>query len=538
MGDFSALLVALLLFLLFIGACLFLSMWASPDLRVGDEFFRVGGDNRLSTRMTGFAYSGDIANAAAVMYLVGVVAVAGGDGLFVALAAALSPLLMRQWLAKRLAGVGGRSFGETVARHLPPGPGRRAAGFALLAATVPLLTAQFQPLGDTAQMVGINDLGTRQLLIVLMGALIVSCAAIGATRGATVLQMAKIAGLMLIAPLLGLLVLIRFSGDFGAIFDAADRQRSGSGGSGSYLELGQLFGNGPVGFIDLAAFCLCVLTGAAFMPYLIARFTDAPKPADARRVAGVGFVVIAPLCALAALIGFGAAALVPQEKLVAHGQFGGNIIARLAIALDGGEDGLGKWLLFVLCATFLMVLAAAAVLLLSAAASVVRDLSAGGAVAKPEGLKADGTTSVSAGRARLTMVAIGGVSILLAALTPDVTPQFWLIVSYTMTTSSVLPLVIHGLRSDGPMTAAAMKRCVYGSTAAILLVTFFSPSVSGTPYALFPDLDWNYWPFHSSVLIGAPVGFLLARPRRGDRPTRGAAAPRAEAETPFPTRAG
>ncbi|MCX4828699.1 hypothetical protein OG746_08165 [Streptomyces sp. NBC_01016] len=536
MGDFTGgLVIALLLFLLFIGACLFLSMWASPDLRVGDEFFRVGENKRLGTRLTGFAYSGDIANAAAVMYLVGVVAVAGGDGLFVALAAALSPLLMRQWLAKRLAGVGGRSFGETVARHLPPGPGRRAAGFAMLAATVPLLTAQFQPLGDTAQMVGITDLRTRQLLIVLMGALIVSCAAIGATRGATVLQMAKMAGLVIIAPLLGLLVLIRFGGSFGAIFDAADRQRSGSAG---YLELGQLFGDGPVGFVDLAAFCLCVLTGAAFMPYLIARFTDAPKPADARRIAGVGFAVIGPMCAAAALIGFGAAALVPQEKLVAQGQFGGNIIARLAIALDGGEDGLGKWLLFVLCATFLMVLAAAAVLLLSAAASVVRDLSAGGAVAKPEGLKADGTTSVSAGRARLTMVTIGGVSILLAALTPDVSPQFWLILSYTVTTSTVLPLVIHGLRSDRPMSAAAMKRCVYGSTAAILVITFFSPSVSGTPYALFPDLDWNFWPFHSSVLVGAPVGFLLARPRRGDRPARGAAAAQERAEAPYATRAG
>ncbi|MFZ3596286.1 hypothetical protein [Streptomyces sp. BH104] len=513
--------VSLLLFLLFIGACLFLSMWASPDLRVGDEFFRVGERNRLGARLIGLAYAGDIANAAAVMFLVGVVAVAGGDGVAVATCAALSPLLMRQWLAKRLAGIGGRSFGETVTRHLPPGPGRRAAGVALLTATVPLITAQLQPIGDTARMVGIDDLATRQILIVLMGALIVACAAIGATRGATVLQLVKIGGLMLIAPILGLLVVIKFGGDFGAIVHAADRHRTGSAG---FLEMGQLFGNGPIGFIDLAAFCSCVLTGAAFMPYLIARFTDAPHPRAARRVAGVGFAVIAPLCALAALIGFGAAALVPQKDLVSQGQFGGNIITRLAIALDGSEDGLGKWLLFGLCTTFLTVLAAASVLLLSTAASVVRDLGAGGPVAKPEGLKADGTTSISAGRARLTMSIVGGVSILLAALTPDVSPMFWLVLSYTVTTSSVLPLVIHSLRSDRPMTTAAMKRCVYGSTVAILIATFFSPSVSGNPYAVFPDMDWSFWPFYSSVLVSAPVGFLLARPRRGDRPARGAGA--------------
>ncbi|MGY0492433.1 hypothetical protein [Streptomyces sp. WG-D5] len=531
MGDFNGGLTAsLLLFLLFIGACLFLSMWASPDLRVGDEFFRVSERNRLGARLIGLAYAGDIANAAAVMFLVGVVAVAGGDGVAVATCAALSPLLMRQWLAKRLAGIGGRSFGETVTRHLPPGPGRRAAGFALLTATVPLITAQLQPIGDTARMVGIDDLATRQILIVLMGALIVACAAIGATRGATVLQLVKIGGLMLIAPILGLLVVIRFGGDFGAIVHAADQHRIGSAG---FLEMGQLFGNGPIGFIDLAAFCSCVLTGAAFMPYLIARFTDAPHPAAARRVAGVGFAVIAPLCAMAALIGFGAAALVPHKDLVAQGQFGGNIITRLAIALDG-DDGLGKWLLFGLCTTFLTVLAAASVLLLSTAASVVRDLGAGGPTAKPQGLKADGTKSISAGRARLTMSVVGGVSILLAALTPDVSPMFWLVLSYTVTTSSVLPLVIHSLRSDRPMSAAAMKRCVYGSTAAILVATFFSPSVSGNPYAVFPDLDWSFWPFYSSVLVSAPVGFLLARPRRGDRvPQRPAPA---EAEAPYPLR--
>lgn len=122
------------------------------------------------------------------------------------------------------------------------------------------------------------------------------------------------------------------------------------------------------------------------------------------------------------------------------------------------------------------------------------------------------------------MSIVGGVSILLAALTPDVSPMFWLVLSYTVTTSSVLPIVIHSLRSDRPMSAAAMKRCVYGSTAAILIATFFSPSVSGNPYAVFPGLDWSFWPFYSSVLVSAPVGFLLARPRRGDHPTRGAAA--------------
>lgn len=507
MGDFGGgLFVSISLFLLFIACCLFLSMWASPDLRLGDGFFREGGA-RLGPKGVGLAFAGDIVHAAAVLYLIGIVAVGGADGVLIVACAALSPLLMRQWLAGKLAAAGGRSFGETIAGNLPPGPARRAVGIATLAATVPLLAAQLQPIADTADLVGLTDRQSRQMVLVLIGALVVACAAIGAARNATMLQIGKTVALLVVAPLLAGLVLFRFDGDVGALLQEAERQQ---GSGGAYLDLGGLFGGGVAGYVDLFSFAGNVLLGAAFLPYLVTRLAATPTAAAARRATGIGFAVVALLCCVAVVVGFGTAALVPPRELAARGPFGGTNAAVLATALDGGGTGeLGKWLLFVMCAAFLTVLAASAVLLLSGAAALVHDLGLDGSSRR------GGRQRTGAARERLAMVAVGAVCIALSAHVLDVSPQFWLILSYSVTVSTILPLLVNGL-GQRRLSAAAVRRCVYGTIALIAVLTFFSPAVSGTPDALFPDSDWSLWPLHAPSVLSVPAGFLLARTWRGD----------------------
>lgn len=506
MNDVSSgLFIPIALFLLFVGCCLFVSMWLSPDLRVGDGYFREGGAP-LGSKPMGLAFAGDIVHATAVLYLMGIVAVGGTDGVVIVACAALSPLLMRQWLARKLAGTGGRSFGETVARHLPSGPARRAVGFATLAATIPLLVAQLQPITDTAMLLGLMDPEVRKIIVGLMGALVVACATIGAARNATFLQIAKMVGLLVIAPLLAGLVLLRFDGDFGALLDAAE---SHQGTTGAYLNTGGLFGDDLAGYINLGSFAASVLLGASFLPYVLTRVAGAPTPTAARRVGGIGFLVVSMLCCSAVVNGFGVAALIPAGDLAEQGPLGGNNAAALAGALDGEQPGgLSKWLLFVMCAAFLTVLAAASVLLLSGASAIVHDL-----VGQGGGLDENGETRT--GRERLAMVGLGAVCIVLTLLTPDVSPQFWLIIAYSVTVSTLLPLVFRGL-GRRPISGRAMQRCVYGTTGLIAVLTLFSPAVSGAPDSLFPDADWSLWPLYAPGVVSVPVGFLLARSRRGE----------------------
>ncbi len=44
-------------------------------------------------------------------------------------------------------------------------------------------------------------------------------------------------------------------------------------------------------------------------------------------------------------------------------------------------------------------------------------------------------------------------------------------------------------------------------TAVVLIVV--SPAVSGAPAAMFPDLDFAWFPIDSPAIVSVPVGFLL-----------------------------
>lgn len=492
--------LAVCLFMLFIAACLFLAMWVSPDLRIGDGFFREG--KQLSTVPTGLALASEIMPTAAVLYLLGTVAFSGLDGVILFVCAAASPVLMRYWLAGRLPAARGQTFGGMITRRLPHGTAKRWVGVACLVAVVPLLIAQLQPLGHAAQLIGLDDTFSRRLVVVLAGGLILACATIGAARGATMHQIGTAASFLLIAPVLAVMVLLRFDGDIGTLLETAERQQ---GGTGAYLGTGGLFGGGVVGHLDLLGYAGCVLLGAAFLPHIAVRLAGSPDARSARKAAGVGAAALCFLVSTAMFLGFGIAALVGREELAQEGPFGGVNLALLAMALDGSETGdVGKLMFLMMCAVFLTILASASVLLLSGSASIAHDLSTGGSAE----VEPDARRDKGAARARLAMVGLGIFSILVAALTIDVSPQFWLVLTYTETVSTLLPLLVFSL-GKRPIPAAAIKGCVLVTTVINLALISFSPLVSGTTHALFPYADWSVWPLTSPSILSVPTGFLI-----------------------------
>ncbi|WP_314178445.1 sodium:solute symporter family transporter [Streptomyces winkii] len=509
--------LAVCLFMLFIAACLFLAMWVSPDLRLGDGFFREG--KQLGTVPTGLAFASDLMPTAAVLYLLGTVAIGGLDGVIIFCCAAMSPLLMRSWLAGRLPGARGKTFGEMVTRHLPHGPAKRWVGIACLVAVVPLLIGQLQPLSHAAQLIGLSDPFSRRVVVVLAGGLILACATIGAARGATMHQIGTATSFVLIAPVMAVMVLLRFDGDIGALLETAQRQQ---GATDAYFSTGGLFGGGIAGHLDLLSYAGCVLVGAAFLPHIVVRLAQSPDARSARKAAGVGAAALCFLVTTAMFLGFGIGALVGRQELAREGPFGGVNLALLAMALDGSETGdVGKLLFFMMCAIFLTILASASVLLLAGAASIVHDLSRGGSAEVELSARRD----TGAVRARLAMVGLGVFAILVATLTIDVSPQFWLVLTYTETVSTLLPLLVFSL-GKRPVPATGIRYCVLITTVINLALIFLSPLVSGTTHALFPNADWSVWPLTSPSLLSVPTGFLIcaafSRRARGDGGAAGA----------------
>nr|BFE67049.1 hypothetical protein GCM10020092_003500 [Actinoplanes digitatis] len=41
-----------------------------------------------------------------------------------------------------------------------------------------------------------------------------------------------------------------------------------------------------------------------------------------------------------------------------------------------------------------------------------------------------------------------------------------------------------------------------------MVLVFFSPVVSGSPTAMFPDSDWHWFPLNNPGIISIPFGFL------------------------------
>ncbi|NJQ00513.1 sodium:solute symporter family transporter [Streptomyces zingiberis] len=490
-----------LFFLLFVLGCLLLSMWSSQDLGEGADAFHSGGSGNGPVRQS-LALSGDFVSIAGVLYIVGTVAVAGFDGIAVVIATALSPLLFSRVLAGRLPIEHTRSFGDVLAHRLPGPAARRLAAVAALVASVPLLVAQLGPLGEiTAALMGFPGRLGETACTVVLGLIILTCASIGGARGATLLQAGMAVSFVFMGPLLAALVMGQFGWSTGELAKAAEK---GSQAGDSYFSFGHLFGGGTTGAVDTVSLVLTILLGAAFLPHFIPRLTTSRGPSEARRAAGWTAGTVALLCFSAIFLGYGIQALIGADGINAAGPRGGNNLLLLADALDGGDQGPGMVLTFIASATFLTVMASASVMLLVSSAAIVHDLGAGRAE------KARRRVRIHDGvRARLALLAAGAAAIALAVFGRDANPQFWLILSYTVAASSVLPALCVGLLWRR-YTVSGLRWAVVGGISVTVLLMFFSPAISGAPDAVFPGADWQVFPLSSPGLVSIPVGFLLA----------------------------
>ncbi|MFC4495411.1 cation acetate symporter [Streptomyces ovatisporus] len=511
-GDRAA---AISLFLLFIAGCLFVSMLASPDLQQGGGGFYTHPARSRPLRQ-GLALTGDFVSAAGVLYFCGIVAVAGYDGVFLIVAAALSPLLLKVWLAERLPGGPGRSLGDVLARRLPSGPARRAAGVATLVVSLPLLVAQLVPIGRiTAALMGVPGRTGEITGIVLVGVLICACAGIGGVRGATLLQIGKAVALVVVAPLLAVLVLANFHWDYGELLT---RAAQGSGAGDAYLAPGMLFGTGTTDRLDTLSLALTVLLGTAFLPHLLTRLSASPTVNAARRASSWAVLASCLLCATAAVTGYGIQALIDGETLREAGPRGGDNVLLLAAALDGGDPAgkapPGTLLTFVSCVAFLIVLASAMVLLLAGSAAIVHDLGR-----DRHALSGHGPVPRRL-RARTALLLVGGVCIGLAVTGRTANAQFWLTLSYTEAATVVLPGVAYSLLWRR-FTVRGLRWCVHGGTLVTVVLLALSPAVSGSPHALVPDADWSLFPLHAPGLVSIPAAFLLGALGSLRRPDKG-----------------
>jgi Na+(H+)/acetate symporter ActP len=488
------------IFAALVSVTLLLCIMTSAERDDLDEFYT--GFRTLAPLRNGFAIAGDYISAATVLSTIGIIALTGFDGLVLALATALSLLLLMVLLAEPLRNAGRFTMGDALTHRSPSRLVRLAATGVTLSALLPLMVFQLAGAGQLVTLVlGFEGSSVRTVTTVALGGLMIGYAAIGGMKGTALIHIIKLVVLFGASLMLAVLVMDKVGWDPSRLITLAD---VGSGRGTAYARSGLLIRPTDIGRADLIASSLTVVFGAACLPHVTMRMYTARSAQDIRRAMSYAVMIMAVFVLLIAVVGAGATALLGRQNIAAGDPEGSTAILRLARAIVADSTAMSTFVFTtVSTAVFLTLLSSVAGMILACGNSLAHDLYAG---------VLSRTDSPSPRRelliARLAAFAVGAPAIALAVLVQDKALRALIILSFSIAASAIAPALVYGLFWRRFTRFGLLATLIGGSTAAIV-VTALSTTVSGTPRSLIPDRDFHVFPLTTSGMVSIPVGFLL-----------------------------
>ncbi|MEU6878479.1 transporter [Streptomyces sp. NPDC046712] len=499
-------------FLIFIGLCL---LWvftlASQDERPETLYTA---DRSLSPAFNGFALAGEYITVITLFAATGAIALFGYDGLASAVDSviALGVLLL---LARKIRDSGHYTLGGLFSlRASGQGP-RTAAAVVTLVITIPLLMVQLRAAGiSAALLIGMSSDTAQVACTVLMGGLVACFAAVADLRGTGFVQVVKVPFTLVTLAVVTLLAMHEFSWSPAGLLTAAVEQSAAPDG---YLSRGLWAHTVGLGPLNTISDHIIVVLGMAMMPHLILRVAASRSGRAARRATSIAVGLTGALYLLLITTGFAAAAVVGGERIGtvdANGQAAPILLA--SGVLDHGSTARVVLITVVACVAFLAVLTAVTSVSFAAAVSLTHD------VLSRTKRPLTATGEVWAVRVGAVVLCVGGVS--LSASVHRYPVEFLVTFSLGVAATCVFPALIYSFFWPG-FNRRGLVWSVYGGLALCTVLTFFSPTVSGTEYALWPDMAFDWYPFHTPGLISVPAAFLLGwlgsrRPAEAPRPAR------------------
>ncbi|MFK4147980.1 cation acetate symporter [Streptomyces sp. NPDC004065] len=477
---------------------LLLCVMTGPDRDDLDEFYT--GYGSLSPMRNGLAIAGDYISAASVLGTGGVIALCGYDGIVLALSTTLSLMLMMFLLAEPLRNAGRFTMGDALARRMPGRAVRIAACAVTIAALVPLMLVQLAGTGQLlAFILGFSNDSLKTGCVIGLGALMISYAAIGGMKGTALIQIVKIVMLLGSGAVVALLILHRFDWDPGALFDAAAAQ---SGVGPAFLRSGLEFTGGASPRLDMITSELTVVLGGACLPHVTMRMYTASSARQVRRSMSWAVSSVALFVLVVTVVGFGATALIGRAVIAGADPQGNTAYLLGSRAAFGADISSGETFLFttVTTALFLTLLASVAGMILACANSLAHDVFA----ARVREMPARREMTL----ARLSALAVGVPTILLATLVQHRSLQPLVTLSFCLGASAIAPALVYGLFWRR-YTRTGLLSTLIGGSLSVLLLMPGTNLVSGSPAAAFPEADFNFFPFTTTGLVTIPLGFLF-----------------------------
>lgn len=488
------------IFTVFVAVTLYLVIRASGSNKTAEGFFT--GGRAFSGPQNGIAIAGDYLSAASFLGIAGAIAVYGYDGFLYSIGFLVAWLVALLLVAELLRNTGKFTMADVLSFRLRQRPVRLAAATSTLTVSLFYLLAQMAGAGGlVALLLNIHSRWGQSIVIGVVGVLMIVYVLVGGMKGTTWVQIIKAVLLISGAALMTAAVFAKFSFDFSDILGAAQHAVSDSHTKGvasrDVLVPGAQYGGSLTSKINFLSLGLALVLGTAGLPHVLMRFYTVPTAKEARRsvVWAIGLIGAFYLFTLA--LGYGAAALVGPDRILAAA--GGQNSAAPLLAFELG----GVILLAVISAVaFATILAVVAGLTITASASFAHDIYA--SVIKGHNVSEAEQVRVS----RITAVVLGVIAIGLGILANGQNVAFLVALAFAVAAAANLPTIVYSLYWARFNTRGALWS-MYGGLISTIVLIVFSPAVSGAKTAMIPGADFAWFPLANPGIVSIPLAFLL-----------------------------
>ncbi|PVZ79317.1 cation/acetate symporter ActP [Serratia sp. S1B] len=443
---------AIIMFILFVGATLYITYWASKRTRSRGDYYTAGG--RITGLQNGLAIAGDFMSAASFLGISALVYTSGYDGLIYSIGFLIGWPIILFLIAERLRNLGRYTFADVASYRLKQKPIRILSACGSLVVVALYLIAQMVGSGKLIQLLfGLN----YHVAVVLVGILMVLYVLFGGMLATTWVQIIKAVLLLSGASFMALMVMKTVNFDFNTLFvEAIKVHPKGI----AIMSPGGLVSD-PISALSLG---LALMFGTAGLPHILMRFFTVSDAKEARKSVFYATGFIGYFYILTFIIGFGAILLVsvnPTFKDASGALLGGTNMAAVHLAdAVGGSFFLG----FISAVAFATILAVVAGLTLAGASAVSHDLYA--CVLKDGKATERNELKVS----KITVVLLGIIAIMLGILFEKQNIAFMVGLAFSIAASCNFPIIILSMYWSRLTTRGAMIGGWLGLLTAVILM--------------------------------------------------------------------
>ncbi|OES45580.1 solute symporter family protein [Domibacillus iocasae] len=473
----------LFFFAAIVGLTLYVTYLASKRTNSASEFYTAGGG--LTGWQNGIAIAGDYLSAASFLGIAGAIALNGFDGFFYSIGYLVAYLVVLYIVAEPLRNLGKYTLADMITARFNQQKIRGAAAVSTLTIVLFYMIAQLVGAGALIQLLlGID----YWIAVLLVGIMMTTYVLWGGMAATSWVQIIKAVLLMIGTIIISFLVLMKF--DFN-IFKMFSDMKSVTPAGEAFLNPGVKYTNG----IDTMSMMIALVFGTAGLPHILMRFFTVKDAKTARSSVVYATWIVGIFYILTIFLGFGAAAFVGSEDIIAANA-AGNMAAPLLAQALGGD----LLMSFVSAVAFATILAVVAGLVLSGASAFAHDIYGQiikkGKVTEKEQMKA----------ARFASIAVSVFSIILALGAQSMNVAFLVSLAFCIAASANLPVIIYTIYWKRFNTTGALAAMVTGLVTALVLVAL-SPNI-WSPEGTAILTGTALFPLTNPAIISVPAGFI------------------------------